>query len=1487
MSENFKILAVLAVISCLALSAFAATPHHVVVKQNAQMMSPRNEAKDYFNRRSVTTFRGNGVINQNRVAVAAFSPNKTPAATAIKMPNLIGSVVQSNAGLEVGIYSINENGLTAIATDYTMNASNGGAALDGKYICCFMDQYMGQVYGAYYRIFDMSDWSMTEQNLQADYNLMAECMTSDGNDIYGCFHKNDLSGYELGTMSLTPVTRTGTICSLSEPYIALACDNRALYGIYGDGRLVEINKSSGEETMLTNTGIVSHYLTSAAYDSKTGILYYASCTDAETALYSIDFNNEYAVSKICDLQGEVCGMHIIAPAAEDGAPAAVTDLAVSFEGGSLSGTATFTMPNETFAGDELTGDLTYKVLANDEEVAQGHAAPGASVQASIQVTKADMYKFNVVLSNPVGDSPSSNKVNEWVGPDKPFAPENVTITYENGRFDINWEAVTTSENNGYFDASKVNYTVTRYNNGIKETVVAEGITATQCEDAVAEPEQLSIYTYKVVATFEGTASNEAKSNAVVMGSIIPPYTNDFATHDDILPFMFIDANDDANSWGWNESGCAFIGYSWEKDMDDWLMSAPVKLEAGKAYRFAFDARGESEYYKDLFEVKMGNQSSVSAMTTHLMDTTELSDATYRTYYALITPETSGTYYIGIHCLSKKNMGSIYIDNFTLEAPIPNSAPAIVENVKFTAQPDGSAAIDISFDAPGKSIGGNPLASLSYVKVSRDGEEVKTFTEVSPSEPLSFKDEVGQETTVHYTIVASNEFGEGIPYDQNAYAGLKLPATPTDCKIIESTTTPGQVTVTWNPLAQDIDGDSINSDLITYTMVDINEQIVATGLTAEDAKKGWTTNIEIPDNEKQALAIFYIFAENRVGRNPTNGFTQMIPVGNAYTTPFKESCPEALLQHIWMNEGAYWSTTQSCYQPVCMPQDDDQGMFYLEPFLAKENNLLLSGKISIPESDKIGLSFYYCGTTDDLFDLAPTVRIPSGETYYLTAPIHTNSAGTGWQRVFVSLAQFKGKTIQVGVNVNARSQQDYFLLDNIEVREFAGHDIAVEDFTAPASMTMGIDNKVTATITNLGTYEADNITVQLLANNDVAETVTIEHLGVAAKQTIEITVRPAVTQTEAVTYKVNVVYDSDEDLSNNESEAKTIEFTESKLPAVTIDGAVDGNRVTLSWESPDTESKNIQVTDDLEGYESFAIGKAGDYTFYDIDGDETFGLDDGIMFTNQGQPMSYIVFDINGIDEENQSKVSNYAHSGTKSLAAFSSTSKANDDWLISPELPGIKQVISFWNRSVNVDFGFDQFEILYSTTGNAPDDFVKLGDTYASTWGWSQTEAELPEGTKYFAIRCISYMTLAWLIDDISYTYGTPSYTVNGYNIYRDGIKINDAVVTGNEYVDDLTDIASETDTHRYQVTAVYAEGESALSNTYETAVSGIDGMPIDSISIKAGKGIIEVNGANHVSVYGIDGRIQGTEHGDALFTVEPGIYVVKADGKVAVVSVR
>ncbi|MDY0344101.1 MAG: C10 family peptidase [Lentimicrobium sp.] len=68
------------------------------------------------------------------------------------------------------------------------------------------------------------------------------------------------------------------------------------------------------------------------------------------------------------------------------------------------------------------------------------------------------------------------------------------------------------------------------------------------------------------------------------------------------------------------------------------------------------------------------------------------------------------------------------------------------------------------------------------------------------------------------------------------------------------------------------------------------------------------------------------------------------------------------------------------------------------------------------------------------------------------------------------------------------------------------------------------------------------------------------------------------------------------------------------------------------------------------------------------------------------------------------------------------------------------------------------------------------------------------------------------------------SRALTGYNVYRDGSKINSAVVSGLTYTDmDLTE-----GTYAYYVTAVYDEGESGPSNTKEVTI--VDGGATTSI---------------------------------------------------------
>lgn len=115
----------------------------------------------------------------------------------------------------------------------------------------------------------------------------------------------------------------------------------------------------------------------------------------------------------------------------------------------------------------------------------------------------------------------------------------------------------------------------------------------------------------------------------------------------------------------------------------------------------------------------------------------------------------------------------------------------------------------------------------------------------------------------------------------------------------------------------------------------------------------------------------------------------------------------------------------------------------------------------------------------------------------------------------------------------------------------------------------------------------------------------------------------------------------------------------------------------------------------------------------------------------------------------------------------------------------------------------------------------------------------------------------------------------------------NDALVTENRYVDDLSESGSEVQKHTYNVSAVYAQGESSLSNPFEVSATGIMGANTGGITVKTGKRVISVEGADNVIVYGADGKIYGIGHGKKVIEVTPGVYIVKADGNVTKVNVH
>ena len=219
--------------------------------------------------------------------------------------------------------------------------------------------------------------------------------------------------------------------------------------------------------------------------------------------------------------------------------------------------------------------------------------------------------------------------------------------------------------------------------------------------------------------------------------------------------------------------------------------------------------------------------------------------------------------------------------------------------------------------------------------------------------------------------------------------------------------------------------------------------------------------------------------------------------------------------------------------------------------------------------------------------------------------------------------------------------------------------------------------------------------------------------------------------------------------------------------------------------------------------------------------------------------------------------------------------------------------MSFYYRMPNEGSDPQVFEMMYSATDREPESFVAFDrDSIVAGTDWVRFEYTLPADAKYFAIRSCSRgsYTVAFL-DDLTYTplYGTTTdVTLLGYNVYRDNELIASGV-TGCTF----TDAGAGSGNHVYNVTAVWAEGESDYSNGYVSSPGSAIGQAVDAPAVRVASagGSVVVTGASGkaVGIYALDGRKLFGCTGSDVTTVATGsgTFIVKVDGEAYKLVVR
>ena len=204
----------------------------------------------------------------------------------------------------------------------------------------------------------------------------------------------------------------------------------------------------------------------------------------------------------------------------------------------------------------------------------------------------------------------------------------------------------------YINTDALTYDIIRFaNSETEDTKIAEGIKANSYNDNSLD--KIAKYKYAVVAHTEKYASDSIWSEPVVAGPAIKvPATIGFANNDQFNLWTVVDANGNYSSWSYQSEqfgsmGGAYVSYNYDNmAAADWLISPRVRLEAGKHYKFTFDAQPGSKKVIETLAVSMGQGSDVAAQDS--IDQFDIaSDVVVNLRTNLSVVKTTGDYNLGL------------------------------------------------------------------------------------------------------------------------------------------------------------------------------------------------------------------------------------------------------------------------------------------------------------------------------------------------------------------------------------------------------------------------------------------------------------------------------------------------------------------------------------------------------------------------------------------------------------------------------------------------------------------------------------------------------------------------------------------------------------------------------------------------------------------------------------------------------------------------
>lgn len=602
--------------------------------------------------------------------------------------------------------------------------------------------------------------------------------------------------YPLGLFTLDPTTGETTVIGY-QYYVNLvtlaASPEGDLYGLDDAGAIWYINKESGQPEM--DLGYVSdtpNSIQSMSFDTKNNVLYWTgfSTSTSDTAqtgsgyLYSITLSEDgISPTKIGSLQdnAEIVGLYIDPDPLPKSAPAAVSDLAA--ERGA-DGVATVKLswknPASTIGGNELSAGFKTNIYRNDLLI-KAISDQTASTEASFtdENVPRGMVSYKVVCENESGEGRPSFTDSLYVGRDVPGPVTQLKAANGDGyNIEISWNKPTEGKSKGWFDEETLKYNIMRYPD---KTMVAQNLETTSFTDESIST--LHGYYYDVISVNADGEGASAETPNVIAGPPIEelPYTCDFSTDEQFRLWTIVDNDNDGQTWylesNYGGTSDWFMKYfpeeelSPDKEADDWLISAPLRLSASKYYYVRYDLRLMGSLFPFNYRITAGTDATPESQTLIIEDVMGAENSfTLESKVSAFTVPADGVYRIGFQA---RNAVSAHITNISIEEVVATDLQAVSLS-GMTAVPTGEAS---TYTVILRNKGGKTADNYTVSLTDAEGNVLssKTFTdEIASQDTLSVSLEwtpSGQGAMTIYAELTAE--GDSEPTNNRTENGLKV------------------------------------------------------------------------------------------------------------------------------------------------------------------------------------------------------------------------------------------------------------------------------------------------------------------------------------------------------------------------------------------------------------------------------------------------------------------------------------------------------------------------------------------------------------------------------------------------------------------------------------------------------------------------------------------------------------------------------------------